>query len=90
MKLSVVCRHTNFAASLPGMTQDDPRNKLRRLAFAVHQHPRAQPKIHLRLRLPAPLPSAQNGIRLGLAQLPHEPLHRVIAAVKLMPPTKSW
>ena len=39
----------HFAVSLPGMAQDHPK-QMRPLALAVHQHPCAQTKIHLRFR----------------------------------------
>jgi hypothetical protein len=51
--------------------------------------PRAQAKIHLRPGSRLHLHPHERD-RLGLPQLPHETLHRVITVGKLMPPTKSW
>ena len=72
-----------LAVSLSGMTQNDPK-QVRPLALARHQHPRAQTKIHLRFNPRLHL-HPHEWHRLRLEQLPHETLHRVIAAGKLMP-----
>ena len=63
----------HFTVSLARMTQHNPK-QMRPLPPALHQHPRAQTKIHLRLGSRLHFhPHKCN--RLTLAQLSHETLH---------------
>ena len=54
---------------------------MRPLPFAVHRHPRALAKIHLRFATRLHF-HPHEGNRLGLAQLPHEPFDGLITATE--------